>query len=389
MKVIIIIPTYNEKGNIDRLIPMLENDIFPTIEKKGKYTMHILIADDSSPDGTSDEVRKLMKKWKNIDLTVGQKQGLGAAYVRGMDYALDSMKADVMFEMDADLSHDPKKIPEFLEKIDEGYDLIIGARYIKGGSIPKNWGLHRKAFSVFGNLLVRAILGRFWHHDFTTGFRAIRKEVFVKLRPELTAFRGYTFQVSFLHKAMVHGFKVAEIPFNFVDRTLGKSKIAPKEYIFDLLKYVCVARFYELLHTPFPKYAITGFSGYLINAISLEIFYQAGFTPAVAGAIGSELSIIWNFILNNFWAFKSYKITTLNKLPFKFLQFNTFAFGSVVIISVAEAIGTRAFGENARHIILILAIGFLVIPYSYTMYNIFIWKRWRPQIFRKLQEILG
>lgn len=386
MKVVIIIPTYNEKGNIERLITILEEEIFPKIKT---YEMNILVADDSSPDGTGDIVRNLMKKYKNINLIVGPKKGLGAAYLRAMDYLVSKLKVDIMFEMDADLSHDPKKIPEFLAKIDEGYDLVVGARYIKGGSIPQNWGLHRKAFSVFGNLIVRVILGRFWHHDFTTGYRAIKRKVFEEIRLELTAFRGYTFQVSFLHKAMQRGFKIGEIPFHFVDRTLGKSKIAPREYIFDLLKYIFTARFFEVLRSPFPKYAITGFTGYAINALGLEFFFRLGFSPAVAGGIGSELAIIWNFTLNNFWAFKKYKITEIKKIPIKFIQFNIVGFGSVVIIFLCEAIGTRLFGVGARQIILIFAVGFLVIPYSYSMYNLFIWKRWRPQFLRKIQDLLG
>ena len=239
MKVVIVIPTYNEKGNIERLVSILEEDIFPKIKK---HDMNILVVDDNSPDGTSDEVRKLMKKWENIDLSLSEKRGLGAAYVRGMSYAIEKMKAEVLFELDADLSHDPKKIPEFLKKIDEGFDMVIGTRYSQGGSIPKNWGVNRKIQSIVGNLVVKTILMRFWIHDWTGGFRALRSEVFLKEKKELTAFRGYTFQVSFLHKAVRDGFKVAEIPFHFTDRTLVRSKIVPTEYIVDLLKYVIRAR---------------------------------------------------------------------------------------------------------------------------------------------------
>src|SRR5579862_2698624 len=154
MKVVIIITTYKEKGNIERLIEILETQIFPKIKN---HDMNILIADDNSPDGTEDVVRNLMKKYKNLDLITGPKEGLGAAYIRAMSYAIDKKQADVMFEMDADLSHDPTKIPAFLQKIDEGYDFVIATRYSQGGSIPSNWGLKRKMFSVFGNLLVRTI----------------------------------------------------------------------------------------------------------------------------------------------------------------------------------------------------------------------------------------
>jgi len=376
-KAVIIIPTYNEKGNIERLVNILENDIFPKIKN---YDMNILVADDNSPDGTADIVRDLMKKWKNIKLNSGKKEGLGAAYVRGMDFATKEMRADVMFEMDADLSHDPKKIPAFLNKLDEGYDLVVGARYIKGGSIPDNWGIHRKLFSIFGNLIVRAVLMRFWHHDWTGGYRVLRKEVFLKLKPELHEFKGYTFQVSFLHKAIAHGFKVSEIPFHFTDRTLGNSKIAPREYIFDLLKYIFVARIIELIHSPFLKYAITGFIGYLINAVTLEFFAGVLLISAVfAAALSAELSIIWNFIVNNFWTFRNQKITSPWKVLVKFPQFNLVSIGSLLIITTIVWLGTHLFGNTTfvRQISLIVAIVFFVIPYSYSMYNIFIWKRWR------------
>ena len=389
MKVVIIIPTYNEKGNIERLIRILEDKILPTIKN---HNMNILVADDNSPDGTGDEVRKLMKKWSNLDLNLGEKRGLGAAYIRAMSYAIDKMKADVMFEMDADLSHNPHKIPEFLKKIDEGYDMVIGTRYSQGGSIPSNWGLNRKLFSIFGNLLVRSVLMRFKIHDWTGGFRALKKEVFLKEKNELTVFRGYTFQVSFLHKVVRDGFKIAEVPINFTDRTLGRSKIAPREYIVDLLKYILVARFWELIHSPFLKYAITGFTGYLINAIALELFKSKfGFHSGLAASSGAEMSIIWNFLLNNFWTFSEQKIISPTKLLYKFIEFNLISLGSLVIIGVVVSIGTHLFGDTriARQLSLVIAIGLFVIPYSYTMYNVFIWKRWHIPILSKLQEAIG
>ena len=213
MKVVIILPTYNERGNIDKIIPILEEEISPKIKK---HEIAILVADDNSPDGTSDAVRTLQKKYKNLELSTGEKKGLGAAYIRGMTYAVEKMGTQVLFEMDADLQHDPEKIPDFLAKIDEGYDMVIGTRYSEGGSIPAAWPTHRKIFSIFGNLLIRTIMMRFWLHDWTGGFRALKKEVFLKEKDELTEFKGYTFQVSFLHKAVRDGFKIAEVPFHFV-----------------------------------------------------------------------------------------------------------------------------------------------------------------------------
>lgn len=388
MNVVIILPTYNEKGNIEKLIPILEDEVFPRIKN---HNMRILVADDRSPDGTAQLVKNFMKKWKNIDLNEGEKKGLGAAYVRAMTYATTHMKVDILFEMDADFMHDPKKIPEFLKKIDEGYDFVIGTRYSNGGSIPPNWGIHRKIFSIVGNLIVRLVLMRFFVHDWTGGFRAIRKEVFLKEKKELDIFRGYTFQVAFLHKAVRDGFKVAEVPFDAKDRTLGRSKIAPMEYIVDLFKYVISARILEILHSPFPKYALVGFTGYLINAVSLEIIKNLfGVHSGVAASLGAELSIIWNFLLNNFWTFSEQKITISTQLITKFFQFNIISLGSLILIGAGVAFGTTLFGDSTfvRQLFLIQSIGFLVIPYSYSMYNIFIWKRWHIPFLSRLQRVV-
>jgi len=152
MKIVIIPATYNEKGNIERLITILETEVFPKLKN---HDMYILVADDNSPDGTADEVKKLMKKWANIGISSGIRNGLGAAYIRGMTYAVEKLGADVMFEIDADLQHDPHKIPEFIKKIEQGYDMVIGNRYSDGGSIPENWPLIRKIFSIAANLFVK------------------------------------------------------------------------------------------------------------------------------------------------------------------------------------------------------------------------------------------
>lgn len=389
MKAVIIIPTYNEKENIEKLITVLHDEIFPQIKK---YDMHILVVDDNSPDGTGDIVKGIMKKWKNVSLIQGEKQGLGAAYMRGMTYAVDEMKADVMFEFDADFSHDPKKIPEFLQKIDEGYDFVIGTRYSYGGSIPQDWGLHRKFMSVFGNLLVRFVMMRFYIHDWTGGYRAVRKEVFQKEKSKLEKVQGYTFQISFLHRAVQDGFKVAEVPFHFADRTKGKSKIPSKETIIASLSYVFRERAIELSKSPFLKYAITGFLGYVINAISLEYFADiVKLSPVWAAVIAAELAVIWNFIVNNAWAFSKYKIESIARLLLKFVQFNLVSAGSVIINSTIIFIATHTFGNTplVRQIALVIAIGFFVIPYSYSMYNIFIWKRWHIPFLSKLQKMAG
>jgi dolichol-phosphate mannosyltransferase len=138
-KAVIIIPTYNEVGNIELTVSQL----FQVFKEINNWEMHLLIVDDNSPDGTHQLVKKLQEKQPNIHLLLNQtKTGLGTAYLRGMTYAFVQLEAAVVFEFDADLSHDPTMIPAFLQKIEEGNQLVIGSRYISGGSIPSNWGIH-------------------------------------------------------------------------------------------------------------------------------------------------------------------------------------------------------------------------------------------------------
>lgn len=375
MKVVIVIPTYNEKGNIERLVDILETEIFPKIKN---HQMSILVADDNSPDGTSDVVRKLMEKWKNVDLNMGEKHGLGAAYVRAMTYAVEKMGAEVMFEMDADLSHDPNKIPEFLEKIDKGYDFVIGTRYSQGGSIPDNWGITRKMFSVFGNLLVRIILLKFSIHDWTGGFRAIKKEVFLKEKDELTDFKGYTFQVSFLNKVVRDGYKVAEVPIHFTDRTLGRSKIAPKEYIIDLLKYVITASIKEKLFGTFGKFLVVGGTGFAIQLIVYRtIISSTTFPLGIANLLSAQLAIFSNYNLNNLWTFKHEKTSGIVSYFIKMIGFfATSNIGVIIIQSGLIQLGEIVFGREfpLPYVYFVLATGVLLV-YNFSMYRLVIWRK--------------
>ena len=148
MKIVIILPTYNEKDNIRLLVPALWQQ-FAEI----KHEMHVLVVDDHSPDGTAAAVRELMGRYANLHLLTGEKQGLGAAYIRGMTYALQELGAEAVMEMDADFSHKPEDVPRLLAALDTGADFVIGSRYIPGGSIPANWGRLRQAISRWGNIL--------------------------------------------------------------------------------------------------------------------------------------------------------------------------------------------------------------------------------------------
>lgn len=371
-KAVIILPTYNEAGNVGRLIDKLQTEF----AKISRYQVSILVVDDNSPDGTQDEVKDRIRRYKNIWLLTGPKEGLGKAYIRGMDYAISKLSADIMFEMDADLSHDPKEIHNFLKKIDQGYDLVIGSRYIKGGSIPSNWGLHRKIFSITGNLVVRTILLNFSQHEWTNGYRAIRVPLYQKLRDELVEFRGYTFQVSFLHKAFQHGAKITEIPIHFTDRTLGKSKIPAAQYITNLLKYLTIQ---TITNPPrILRFVIVGSIGALIQLISLQLYRQIIFFQ-LAFFLSIETAILSNFIWSNLWTFADRKLS-LPQTPSKFIQFNLASGGSILIQQAIALIGENTIGLKPLYIIdtgtMFAVVGILIgMFWNYLMYSRVVWRK--------------
>jgi len=375
MKIVIISATYNEKGNIERLIAILEEKVFPRIKN---HEMYILVADDNSPDKTGDEVKKLMKKLKNLYITTGHRSGLGAAYVRGMTYAIDKLGADIIFEIDADLQHDPYKITEFIKKIEEGYDMVVGNRYSDGGSIPKNWPMARKLFSITANIFIRAVKYFFSIHDWTGGYRALRKEVFLKEKRNLTNYKGYIFQISFLHRAVCDGFKIAEVPFNFSDRTLGSSKIAPLGYIVDVIAYVISVRVRELISGKFGKFLTVGGVGFTINALALRLLVEYfNWHPASANLVGGAFAIFSNYNFNNLWTFKDRRGKGVASY---FLRMGGFYLSSgigVVLVQTGTIfILTQMFGKEYYFIYFLIGTFFLLM-WNFTMYSKVIWRRKR------------
>lgn len=216
MKILIIIPTYNERENIKKLIPAI---------KKVSRAYHILIVDDNSTDGTGLEVKRFIRKDKTIKLiSRPSKTGLGTAYVDGFKYALKE-KYDLIFEMDADFSHDPKYIPDFLKEI-KNYDLVIGSRYLNGVSVV-NWPISRLILSKFANFYARFITG-LPLTDSTSGYKCYRRKVIEEIDLNKIHSDGYAFQIEMHYKAWKKGFKIKEIPIIFVDRHSGTSKMSRK-----------------------------------------------------------------------------------------------------------------------------------------------------------------
>ncbi len=189
--------------------------------------MRVLVVDDNSPDGTQEIVKKFLKD-KRMHMITGEKKGLGDAYIRGFKYAINSLKSEVIFEMDADFSHKPSDIPRFLEEINNGYDFVIGGRYISGGATP-DWGLYRKTISRGGNFFARIIAGLNNVHDCTSGFRAIKTDLIKKIDLNGLNVEGYSFQMNLLWNAIKKGGNIKEIPIVFNDRDLGSSKMRFKD----------------------------------------------------------------------------------------------------------------------------------------------------------------
>jgi len=213
-KTLIIIPTYNEYENIEKLI----REIY-TIDS----SLDILIVDDNSPDGTGKHVKKLTDQFDNLYLIEREgKLGLGTAYVAGFYFALQNGYS-IIFEMDADFSHDPKEIPNFLKAIEES-DVVIGSRYIKGVNVV-NWPLSRLLLSYFANIYTRVITG-LPVCDSTGGYKCFRREVLEAIDLDEIRSGGYSFQIEMNFKAWKKGFRLKEIPIIFIDRAVGKSKMS-------------------------------------------------------------------------------------------------------------------------------------------------------------------
>lgn len=369
MKVAVIIPTYNERENIIELLTKLQS-----VKKQiTHHTLEFLVVDDTSPDGTQDVVRDYAHDHPHVHLVTGKKEGLGKAILRGMHYAVEKLDADVIGQIDADLSHDPLVFPQFLKAIDNGADFVVGSRYIPGGSIPGNWAPHRKVYSVIGNSFVRFGLGLPEVHDWTGGYRVYKRKYFELAKDELAKYRGYVFQIAFLHKSILAGAKVAEVPIHFTDRRFGHSKIAPSEYIRHVFEYVISTRAHRAITGSFGKFLVVGSVGFIINTIVLELLVWLGFHPVTGSALGAELAIVSNFIFNNAWTFRHKKITGTRQLR-KFFQFNATSFGALAIQAGTVAYGTWIFGREAYRAFYVLGVG-IGLMWNYTMYKKVIWKK--------------
>src|SRR3972149_1197342 len=371
MKVILIIPTYNEALNIGRLLDSL-NEVF---KKRPDFDFHVLIVDANSPDGTANIVRQKMDSYDFIHLFVEEKKaGLGAAYMTGFKYALENLSPDILVEMDADFQHDPGDLVQLVNEIKNGNDCVIGSRFTKGGSIPKDWALYRKLLSYGGNLFTKVVLGIYEVNDFTSGFKASQVKNFVdKIDLNSVQSEGFAYKIDLLFKMYKLGAKIKEVPITFGLRDRGDSKMERNNFI-DSLRVVLSIRFNE--NSNFFKFVAVGFIGLFVDSGLFNILRLTPLGSSLATPISGSIALMTTYILNNYWSFSDRKIESPNK---KLIGFMIYVISSIIPILVRSKlvfIVTSTFGDTFLVSNTAFFIGIVFgLVWNFLVYSKIIWRK--------------
>lgn len=379
LKVAVVIPVWNEVHNVKKMIDELFEVHFPKIEAE----MHLLIVDNHSNDGTEGVVKDFARKYKNLEIIQQQNKGLGWAYVTGFKYAINNLKADAVMEMDGDFQHPPRFVKPMVDSYLAGSEYCIGSRYIKGGSVPKEWQLSRKAVSYLGNLFIRLVLLKPSLHDLTTGFRLTKvKGVLDQIDLEnLMELDRFAYKVDLLYQSVKLSKKTVEVPLEFAPRTMEKSKFNPKEMI-ATFKVAIILGIKDKMR--FIKFGIVGGTGFIVNYLGLELLKMFGLSTYWSTLLATELAIISNFTFNNIWTFKDKEIKRFRDILVQFGKFNLTSIFAVIFQPLIVSLGTYLFGDTSiiRLASLLFALIFVLI-YNYTVYNLFIWKTWKNPFVKR------
>jgi len=393
MRLVVVVPTYNEKDNI--------TDVIKRVLDQGKkiknIDLQVLVSDSHSPDGTAQIVKRISKNSKKVHYLDVKKRGLGIGIVEGHRFAITRLKADILAQMDGDLSHDPSSIVEMLNEIKKGYDLVIGSRLMKGGKNLLGW--HRRLFTRGSALFCKISWGTFGISEYTNSYRVFTKELFEKIDFKKIPWHSKTYiiQPSFLYGAIAAGAKIKEVPITFQDRKKGYSKAQIIAYTFDVIKFGLKVRFQK--SKTLIKFLMVGSVSYLINAFLLGILNRGDlfffpilnkpllsiiptedFAPLllfvhldrllISSIISIQASIIFNFIFHDNWTFK-YRSREGPKLR-RFLKFNLTSFGSPFIQLASILFFARVFNLHEQ---IGLAIGVAIgLFFNYCVNMLWIWK---------------
>jgi dolichol-phosphate mannosyltransferase len=361
--IVIVIPTYNESLVIERTI----REVFRSLEGISEVDAHILVFDSNSTDQTPKVVNALKQYYPQLHLrTEPQKSGLGSAYAQAMHIALEELGADVVFEFDADGSHQPQYLIPMIERLCTS-DVVVGSRYVKGGSIPKDWGWHRKLLSVLGNWVARFILTP-KYKDFTSGFRGTHYLALKKVLPKQFISNNYAYKIELLWRLHRSKAKIVEYPIQFVDRDQGQSKL-PANSVMDSLRVLAILRYREL--KSYLNMCAVGLLGLLIQCLLYNLL-RIKISPFYASQLAVSAAILNNFILNNQFTFKVRQINNFWKSLLFFIGYSLLmiVFQSNWVYWGTQYLGTGFLTENFV-VLSGVAAGSLL---NYLFYSRVIWK---------------
>lgn len=352
-RTLVIIPTYNEKDNI--------NPLLKAIRKLFVNGVEVLVVDDGSPDGTQDIVRHETKKPGLVVhlLARDKKEGLGKAYRSGFVWAA-KRDYDFVVSMDADFSHRPEDLVKLLD-YDRSVDVVIGSRYVAGGKIV-GWNWRRYLNSIGANILTRLALG-LKPHDVTAGFKRYSRRFIEHLLKNSLVSSGYAFQVETLFYAKNGGFSVSEAPITFADRRVGQSKISGE--LFKSAKIVARLFLKRQGVRQFAKFAVVGFGNFLLDGAGLFLLRRARIFPELAKGLSFVAAAISSYYFNRRWTFRSKD----GKVALQYLKF-------MVVALVGLGINTGAFSVAFRQIKVVEPLAFVIAAAAATLWNFFANKLW-------------
>ena len=370
MKICVIIPTYNEEENIKILTPLLI-DKFKLFKD---FSFYLVFVDGNSSDETVKSIKNLQKTFSSIHLIEEEKKsGLGGAYIKGYEYAMGVLQADYVVEMDADLQHNPADFPSLIKKIKENYDLIIGSRYVRGGSVPSEWNNRRKFISYFGSLFARVVLRMTKIKDFTSGFRVIKvKGILDQIDFSKLKSKGFAYKMDILVRIFDLKGKICEVPITFGLRDRGTSKMEEKNFQ-DSLKVIL--EFAAERNKNFIKFIVVGFGGLFIDLLISNVanIYTRS---SVASTIAGSLAMIFTFSLNNLWSFNDRVKIQLKSLIPTFIFYAASSYVPIILRGFVITYIEKMYGETfiMFNIGMLIGITFGII-WNFTVYSKIIWKR--------------
>lgn len=370
MKIVVVMPTYNEAENIQSMIPIL----LSKFKEIPAHEIHLLVVDGNSPDGTAKIAQEFARAHSNIHVLLEkEKSGLGAAYIYGFKYAIFELNADAVIEMDADFQHDPNDLTRLIVEYDNGYDYVIGSRYLSGIAIPKEWAFYRKFLSVAGNLFTKVMFGMFNVTDFTSGFKLTSSEILKKIDLNSINSKGFSYKMEILYKAFKAGAKIKEIPIIFGLRDRGDSKMDSTN-AFDSLKLVTLIRMNE--HKSFLKFIIVGFGGLFIDSSIFNILRIVLTTSKYSSLTSGLIAMLFTYTMNNFWSFGERKKTNFKSLFLNFILFSVSSYIPIIFRSYIIKYAEIWFGSGFLVANIAFFIGIAIgLVWNFTVYSRIIWRK--------------